>query len=29
MAVFGMKISSAEIDHSGLSDFIDIYLEDY
>ena len=28
-AVFGMKISSAEIDHSGLSDFIDIYLEDY
>lgn len=29
MTVFGMKISSAEIDRSGLSDFIDIYLEDY
>ena len=29
MTVFGMKVSSAEIDRSGLSDFVDIYLEDY
>ena len=29
MTVFGMKVSSAEIDHSGMSDFIDIYLVDY
>lgn len=29
MTVFGMKVSSAEIDRSGISDFIDIYLEEY
>lgn len=29
MTVFGMKVSSAEIDRSGLSDYVDIYLEDY
>lgn len=29
MNVFGMKVSSAEIDYSGYSDYIDIYLEDY
>lgn len=29
MTVFGMKVSSAEIDRSGISDYVDIYLEDY
>lgn len=29
MTVFGMKVSSAEIDRSGISDYIDIYLEEY
>lgn len=29
MTVFGMKVSSAEIDRSGNSDYIDIYLENY
>ena len=29
MTVFGMKVSSAEMDYSGMSDFIDIYLEEY
>ena len=29
MTVFGMKVSSAEIDRSGNSDYVDIYLEDY
>lgn len=29
MTVFGMKVSSAEIDRSGASDYVDIYLEDY
>lgn len=29
MTVFGMKVSSAEIDRSGVSDYVDIYLEDY
>lgn len=29
MTVFGMKVSSAEIDRSGQSDYIDIYLENY
>ena len=29
MTVFGIRVSSAEMDYSGSSDFIDIYLEDY
>lgn len=29
MTVFGMRVSSAEIDRAGYSDYIDIYLEDY
>lgn len=29
MTVFGMKVESAEMDYSGMSDFIDIYLEEY
>ena len=29
MTVFGMKVSSAEIDRSGVSEYVDIYLEDY
>ena len=29
MTVFGMKVSSAEMDYSGYSDYVDIYLEDY
>lgn len=29
MTVFGMKVSSAEMDYSGQSDYIDIYLENY
>ena len=29
MTVFGMKVSSAEMDCSGYSDYVDIYLEDY
>lgn len=29
MTVFGMRVSSAEIDRSGNSDYVDIYLEDY
>ena len=29
MTVFGMKVSSAEMDYSGMSDFIYIYLEEY
>lgn len=29
MTVFGMKVSSAEIDRQGISDYVDIYLDDY
>lgn len=29
MTVFGMKVSSAEMDCSGNTDYVDIYLEDY
>lgn len=29
MLAFGMKVESVEIDHSGIEDFVDVYLEDY
>lgn len=29
MTVFGMPVESAEMDYSGLSDFIDIFLKPY
>ena len=29
MTVFGMPVESAEMDYSGMSDFIDIYLKPY
>lgn len=29
MTVFGMPVKSAEMDYSGLSDFIDIFLKPY
>lgn len=29
MSVFGMPVSSVDMDCSGMSDFVDIYLENY
>lgn len=29
MTVFGMSVESADIDYSGMSDFVDIYLKEY
>lgn len=29
MTVFGMAVESVDLDRSGMSDFVDIYLEDY
>ncbi len=29
MTAFGMKVASVEMDCSGISDFVDIYLEEY
>ena len=29
MSVFGMPVESADMDFSGMSDFVDIYLEEY
>lgn len=29
MTVFGMPVSSVDMDCSGMSDFVDIYLEEY